>query len=479
MKELDQLVENFFQPKRDTLGLDQLVEMVEEVMDEQGLEEMAIDSFRDKDLQDILINFLGEYSTKPKEMIKTVTTGPTLHLTHFGNAIERDKAIQALKKHLEEQDVKYGEEIEYERNDQLAVGLHIGKSKVVLSDGRTHTKENIFYRELEQTLKDIQEALVADDNKNLIDIKFVTRDGETELFKNIDITKVEQIGGRGTKADFVIGEEPNVVYISHKDGGQTPEKFGQYGGVTDKDIYDTPEVTNFRDIIIKILFNEFGLTEYPSSIDFQQNIDDGDLIMKGVFGKKWEDGEESSDNNVDFMIQGSIKLIAEQDNEFPGKESKKQNRVYIIGGNTMLSKRVAEKMNGVEDSNLYDQGYFPEGYEPVLSTRRGDKKRANFGPELRSLRAAIQAAKGRKVNFVLDPDSTANNIQFIEHTLDKGQYQNSMDFLNSITPATPSAQDIWSKMFNSINKQKKPTRTPISLKKKEQEEENPLTNPPQ
>jgi len=34
MKELDQLVENFFQPKRDTLGLDQLVEMVEEVMDE-------------------------------------------------------------------------------------------------------------------------------------------------------------------------------------------------------------------------------------------------------------------------------------------------------------------------------------------------------------------------------------------------------------------------------------------------------------
>ena len=34
MKELDQLVENFFQPKRNTLGLDQLVEMVEELMDE-------------------------------------------------------------------------------------------------------------------------------------------------------------------------------------------------------------------------------------------------------------------------------------------------------------------------------------------------------------------------------------------------------------------------------------------------------------
>jgi hypothetical protein len=34
MKELDQLVENFFQPKRDTLGLDQLVEMVEDLMGE-------------------------------------------------------------------------------------------------------------------------------------------------------------------------------------------------------------------------------------------------------------------------------------------------------------------------------------------------------------------------------------------------------------------------------------------------------------
>ncbi len=34
MKELDQLVENFFQPKPDTLGLDQLVEMVEQMMTE-------------------------------------------------------------------------------------------------------------------------------------------------------------------------------------------------------------------------------------------------------------------------------------------------------------------------------------------------------------------------------------------------------------------------------------------------------------
>ncbi len=42
MKELDQLVENFFQPKRDTLGLDQLVEMVEDLMGEQETDEPLV-----------------------------------------------------------------------------------------------------------------------------------------------------------------------------------------------------------------------------------------------------------------------------------------------------------------------------------------------------------------------------------------------------------------------------------------------------
>jgi hypothetical protein len=49
MKELDQLVENFFQPKRDTLGLDQLVEMVEEIMDEatgQENEQYLVDAVK-------------------------------------------------------------------------------------------------------------------------------------------------------------------------------------------------------------------------------------------------------------------------------------------------------------------------------------------------------------------------------------------------------------------------------------------------
>jgi len=45
MKELDQLVENFLQPKQDTLGLDQLVEMVEQVMDEKLEDEDLTEDF--------------------------------------------------------------------------------------------------------------------------------------------------------------------------------------------------------------------------------------------------------------------------------------------------------------------------------------------------------------------------------------------------------------------------------------------------
>ena len=306
---------------------------------------------------------------------------------------------------------------------------------------------------MEQTLKGIQDNLVADVNKQYVDIVFRPASGTPEVFKNIDITKVKQIGGTGTKADFVVGEEPNAVYISHKDGGKTPDLFGQYGGVTDKDIYDTPDVTNFRDIIKTILFKEFGLGVYPSSMDFQQKIDSGDLIMKGVFGKKWEDGKKSSDNNVDFMLQGEITLIAQQDGEFPGEESTATNRVYEISAKRVLSKRVAEKMNRVEGSNLYAQGYFPEGYEPVLSTRKGDK-RANFGPELKSLRAAIQATGGRKVNFIIDPDSTAAEIKFIKHTLDKNQYNKAIKFLDGIKPTTSTGIKLIKDMLNSIDLEK-------------------------
>jgi hypothetical protein len=457
MKELDKLVENYFTEKKaPELGMDMLLEMVE-----QSLEEMAVDSFGDPDLQDILINFLRQYSTKPKEMIKEATTGKTLHLTHFGSAIERNIAIQALKKHLDKNypKIDLGEEVKYARNDSLSVGLVVGNSRVLLFDGRTHTKENINFKLLENVLMGIQNSIKADENKE-IDIHFYPKDGSREEFKDIDISVVEQIGKKGGKADFVIGRDgENQIFISHKDGGEEPKLFGQYSGVTGEAFYKTKDVEDFKGIIIKILSEEFGLEEYPSNIDFQQRINDVDIIMKAIFGIDWENGKESSEDNVDYLIQGPIDLKILHffgPEEEPGKEETK-NRIYEIGGNVVLSKRVAQK-KGKDAEALIGSGYFPSGYEPVLATRRGDK-RANFGKEIKSLRASVQATGGRKVNFILAKDSTPANIQFEEHTLDRGQYKKAMNFLEDIKPRIAkkqSAMVIWNKMFNSINPEETP-----------------------
>ena len=162
MKELDKLVENYFTEKKaPELGMDMLLEMVE-----QSLEEIAVTRFgigSGMTLERQVMSILQ--TINPDVRRKTTTTGKSLHLTNFGNAINRDKAIKFLKKELEKLKVEFGEEIKYERNDDLAVGLKIGGSSVVLSDGRTHTKENIFFKQLEQTLKGIQDNLVADVNK--------------------------------------------------------------------------------------------------------------------------------------------------------------------------------------------------------------------------------------------------------------------------------------------------------------------------
>ena len=435
MKELDKLVENYFEEKKaPELGMDMLLEMVE-----QSLEEMAVDSFGDPDLQDILTDFLGQYSTKPEEMIKEATTGKTLHLTHFGSAIERNIAIQALKKHLDKNypEIDLGEEVKYARNDSLSVGLVVGNSRVLLFDGRAHTAENLNFKLLQNLLKEIRKDIKADKNKK-IDIHFYPKDGGREVFEDIDISKVKQIGKKGGKADFVIGRDgDNQIFISHKDGGDEPKLFGQYSGVTGEAFYKTKDVEDFRGIIIKILSEEFGLEEYPSNIDFQQRINDVDIIMKAIFGIDWENGKESSEDNVDYLIQGPIQLEGlhffgpAREEEEPGKEETK-NRIYEIRGNVVLSKRVAQK-KGKDAEALIGSGYFPSGYEPVLATRRGDK-RANFGKEIKSLRASVQATGGRKVNFILAKDSTPANIQFVKHTLDKGQYKKAVNFLNSIEP---------------------------------------------
>jgi murein DD-endopeptidase MepM/ murein hydrolase activator NlpD len=105
MKELDQLVENFFQPKRDTLGLDQLVEMVEEVMNEEMYyqkpgqveptgpysADRVTDDIRKKLERTLKQSGLGVDLEKLEYGGKT-----TIAINNVGSNVIRDKILQAL-----------------------------------------------------------------------------------------------------------------------------------------------------------------------------------------------------------------------------------------------------------------------------------------------------------------------------------------------------------------------------------------------
>ena len=480
MKELDKLVENYFAEKKaPELGMDMLLEMVE-----QSLEEMAVDSFKHKSLQEYTLNYLYNNKKHQEEVrveIKKETTGPTLHLTNLHGAKDRDAYVKGLdeayKKDFEGYElVKY---VPYKRNPEYSVGLQFklpnpdnpekkNNFKVLLFDGRKHVKEDIFFDDLKETLDTIlgkiKEEIEDDKNNSVIDIVLVNdnpnnpKTREQTVFKDIDITVVDNPGGTGTKADYVIGKKPNQIFISHKDGGDQPKDFGQYGGITDEDTKKMPDVVNFRGIILKILNEEFGLKTYPSSIDFQQPINDPVLFLKGIFGKDWGLDKPSSDNNADVLLQGKITLdalIQEEPEETPGEETPPNvNRQYKISGNQVLSKHRANeiyKQVGKEDPDDNFESFFPAGFEPVLSTRKGEIERKNFGAEITGLRAAIQAKKGRHANFVITMKSTPENIQFVEHELDKTQLKNVFNFQQDLAKKGFTREnDMLNKMLSSI-----------------------------
>ena len=91
MKELDQLVENFFQPKRNTLGLDQLVEMVEQVMGE-AVDEDAVEAVKKfaekkgyeftKPFEDIIKIRSEDREAAREEFLKAI--GPGGELEEYG-----------------------------------------------------------------------------------------------------------------------------------------------------------------------------------------------------------------------------------------------------------------------------------------------------------------------------------------------------------------------------------------------------------
>lgn len=336
------------------------------------------------------------------------TTKNTLYITNMGPEDKRNDAINLLiKKKL----VDESKEFRYYKKDPQT-GFKVGAflidgSKVVFRNGRnTFKKENIAFKKLKERLQEIAQA-----NK-VIDITFIDPDGNEHPFEDIQASEVEAVGKQG-KADFSIDKK---VFISHK-AGQTAKDFGQYGGTTQ--FKNMKDVKNFNEII-KVIFDYFGeIDEYPSAIDFQQAINEPDLVMHGVFGKDWKE-TDSGINNVDFVIQGDITLEPFNVN-LDDAEDPKGNIEYHISGNKVFSKDYA-KYNITKLDTV-----FPDGYMPVLNVRRGEKTRQNI-PGISGSRTAIQSEKGREVNFRISKHSTPDNIEFDSITLPKRQITNVKKF---------------------------------------------------
>ena len=129
MKELDQLVENFFQPKRNTLGLDQLVEMVEDLMGErkkispeerQGIE--AALNAREKLVGSIfakiksIVKELGKRQGMKEEEIlpaeKDKIGASYVQITNTGGRESREEILSILETEFKTAAKKAGFEIE-------------------------------------------------------------------------------------------------------------------------------------------------------------------------------------------------------------------------------------------------------------------------------------------------------------------------------------------------------------------------------
>ena len=102
MKELDQLVENFFQPKLDTLGLDQLVEMVEDLMGEKKkVDPEVLDAIeRRTALIDDIYRALEAATQNDPVTIKKQTPN-FMEIDNAGNRITRAKLIDKIKQEVQ------------------------------------------------------------------------------------------------------------------------------------------------------------------------------------------------------------------------------------------------------------------------------------------------------------------------------------------------------------------------------------------
>jgi len=408
MTDINKLVENYFAPRPKTITK----QMLYEIFDETLKEKEALE----KDLTQQILLFLrdnGYESAQEKE-----TTRGRIIITNIGNKTNRDAAIKKLQKEFNLEPT-----VTYARDKTKFIGGvlpdEMGGKGVLLRHGAAPLEqETLALTNLQSQLKELSK-------------EFSSKDKLQIVFSGDDFSTIYRVAPQALnvpktpKADFVIGTGKNKIYISHK-AGMSPNDFGQWSGITSKAgiIHEDPEVKEFG-VVLKTILKQLGINEYPSSIDIQKEIKSPTLMLQAVFGKDYGK-KSSSEDNVDFVIQGDISLEPALD-----LETEELTGTFRIGGTNIFSRRHAPR----DVQSL--QGFFQGGYLPVIAVRRGDAGRRNF--EIPSARGSIQSEAGRKVNFMLTENSTPENITFVPLCLDKTQFRQVKKFFSiledkSITP---------------------------------------------
>ena len=426
MKELDQLVENFFQPKPKAFGLEQLVEMIEQVMNEQVYDA--------NDVNAILTTLQSDQRYKDAAKHNS-STSKTLVITNMGSAQNRDAALDLIGA---EKTKPYKSGSKYYIGGRMPQGF-----KVEFKAGRNpFTKENIAYSDLKKSIIEIAKELDELDIANSVTFVFSNPNtGHTETIEDVDLTQQPKDPGKSGKADFSIDDK---IFISHKDGA-TAKDFGQYGGITNLKQYD--DVKKFIAEVNKIL-DDLGLKDYPSGIDFQKPITEDDVLLAGVFGKDFA-SESSGKNAVDFLIQGDIDFETFIDESDEGNP-----QAFIrIGGKKVYSRKEALAFSAASKNTGRVKEIFVNdiSYIPMLSVRRGESSRKNLGPDVSGARAAVQAAEGRYANFILKP--TKKDIEFFSRKMDDKQIKNVQKLEKQLADkgTTRENNKMLNKMLSSIS----------------------------
>jgi len=179
----------------------------------------------------------------------------------------------------------------------------------------------------------------------------------------VDVKSTAREGGYhgSNKADFDLIDKNSrpIGWLSHK-AGNAPDRFQQWGGMTEPQIANHPEVRSFVEAIRK---------KYPRGVPPKtvvgRRIRNRQLRMMGVYGVDSGGGKPRGPNNVDTVLQGVVQLVGSS------------------RGRATVSATAHRLDNGTEPTG---------GYEPILvAIYKGD--RSQFG--LTGTRFSIFPLAGR------------------------------------------------------------------------------------